>query len=440
MRSPILLLLLAGACGTSPGDSERARQDELREARGAYRPGDELPELPALLPGATAEDFARYAVLRNPRVESAFHEWARAVAEITVARSLPDPSLSLRVETGRMLEAIVPGLESEFPGPGKLALAAEAASSAAGARRQDFEQVAVETAVRARTAWMRAAWLAEVVVARREVLGVLREIEELASAQYRVGKVSMQDVLRVKIEHDGFENEIVSLEDGRVRVVAEARSALGLASADPDPPLPERLPDPLPSLPDGDLLDRALQGNHRLLALREEIREAESMVALARKSEEPDFMLGLEVDLVSPVVWMPEAGATLPVYRDKIDAIVTAALAARHAADARLAGASLDLVVALADAHFRFRDARRRLEVVREKLLPKAEAALDAARAAYPTGLTDMTGLLDAERSLLEFRIEEATLRLEVETAQAEIVLVILGARAVPGTGEKESG
>lgn len=107
----------------------------------------------------------------------------------------------------------------------------------------------------------------------------------------------------------------------------------------------------------------------------------------------------------------------------------SAALASRHAADSRLSGATLDLVVQLADAHFRYRDADRRLELVRSKLLPKAEAALDAARAAYQTGMTDMTGLLDAERSLLEFRVEELTMRMERASALAEIELVILGSR-----------
>lgn len=189
---------------------------------------------------------------------------------------------------------------------------------------------------------------------------------------------------------------------------------------------------------EGDLLDRALQGNHQLLALREEIREAESMVGLARKTAQPDYMLGLEIDLLSPILVMPEVGATFPIYRDKIAATVSAALSARHAADSRLAGGILDVVVQVADAHFRFRNSQRRLSLIATKLLPKAEAALDAAREAYTTGLVDMTGLLEAERSLVEFRVEEATALLELESAFAEITLLAVGA-GFPSTGRPAS-
>lgn len=423
------LALSAVGCNTPPSRSELERRDELERARDAYRPARKRPELPTLTAASPIEDFAEYAVRNSPRVEERFHAWERAVAEITVARSLPDPSLSLAIETGRMLEAVRAGFLGTYPGPGKLALAAEAQSSAAAARRHEFEQAALDAAFRARTVWLRAAWLASTLDVRRDLLGVVREIEALAAAQFRVGKVSQQDVLRAEIERDQLEVEIAALEDSRSLIVAEARSALGLAPPEPAPPLPTALTDTFPSLAQGELLERALGSNHELLALREEIREAESMLALARKSSTPDYMLGLSVDLVSPVMWMPEAGVTLPIYRDKIAALVSSALAARHAADARLSGATLDVVVRLADASFRYRDAGRRLALVREKLIPKSEAALDAARAAYQTGMSDMTDLLDAERSLLEFRVEEVTLRLERESARAEVSVVILGAR-----------
>jgi outer membrane protein TolC len=432
------LAALALGCSVAPPKSELAREAELEKTRESYRPNGVRPALPELTPDSSIDDFARYAVLNSPRVEESFHAWAKSVAEITIARSLPDPSLSLEVEAGRMLDAVRAGFQGSYPGPGKLVLAAEAQSSAAAARRHEFEQAAIEAAFRARVAWLRAAWLAEVTAVRREIVATVTDIEDLASAQYRVGKVSQQDVLRVQIERDEVDTEIASFEDSRELILAEMRSALGLAASE-SPPLPTKLPVLLSQPPSGDLLDQALANNHQLLALREEIRESESMVALARKSSQPDYMLGLGIDLVSPIALMPAVGVTLPIYRDKIAALVASALASRHITDARLSGATLDLVVQLADAHFRFRDANRRLELVRDKLLPKATASLDAARAAYPTGMTDMTGLLDAERTLLGFRVDEITMRMERASALAEIELVILGSRDMSPTQPGEN-
>lgn len=427
MWSGLAAVLLMAGCSTHPARSEQEQRAELEQTRDAYRPKGARPLLPPLSAESTRGDLARYAAFSSPRVEQSFYAWARSVEEITLARSRPDPTLSLEIEVSRMLEAFRPGFETMIPGPGKLALAAEAQSAQASAMRHMFEQTVLEAGLRAWTVWLRAAWLVDVISIRGEILAVVRDIEDLASTQFRVGKVSQQDVLRVQIERDTLETEIVSLEDSRTLILAEVRSALGIAPAEPPPPIPTRLPEKLSELPAGDLLDVALVNNHSLLALREEIREAESMFALARKSSQPDYSLGLKVDLLSPIMLMPMAGMTLPIYRDKTAAIVAAALASRHAADSALAGATLDLVVQLADANFRFRDANRRLELVRERLLPKAQASLETARSAYQTGMTDMTGLLDAERSLLEFRIEEITMRLEREVAAAEIRLVILG-------------
>ncbi len=439
----LVLAVLAGlfwtGCRVAPGAKEDDERRRVETAERTLYPDGGSPELPVLGPESSLDEVARYAVLRSPLVAERFWSWKRAVEEIVVARSPEDPSLELELEIERTLEVFAPGVFGEFPGPGKRALMAEAQAYVAGALRHDFEEAALQTAVRARLAWLRMSWLTDLIEVQGGVLDILRGIDDLASAQFRVGRVSQQDLLRVEIERDELETEIVSLQDARGRVSSELRAALGIPLSEPDPPWPARWNAPPALAPEGDLLELAIERNHRLAALQEAIGEAEALVALARKSNQPDFMGGLGVDLAGPVTLMPELGATLPIWRDKIAANVAAALAREHASDAAWSSAVLELASALADAHYRYRDAARRLALLENQLLPKAALALEAARAAYPTGLTDMTGLLDAERTLFEFRVQEVNLRLEREVALAELGVLLASSAAVSWEPEPSS-
>ncbi len=73
-------------------------------------------------------------------------------------------------------------------------------------------------------------------------------------------------------------------------------------------------------------------------------------------------------------------------------------------------------------------NATRRL-LVRNDVAEQAESTIALARNSSQPGY-----LLDEERSLLEFRVEELTMRMERESAWSEISLVILGARSLSGS------
>lgn len=418
----LVCALLLGACRAPSTDvEERARMDVERV--GSERAALELPALSA---ESTLDDFARYAVLRNPRVVERFEAWARAVEEVTLARFPPDPSFTLMPEIERGIENVFVGLMAGPTDLRKLALAAEARSHAARARRLEFEAEVAATAARVRSAHVEAAFLGESLRVTREVRELLEELLLLADAQYRVSRVTRQDVLRLSIERDVLENELASLEDRAGVALARLREALGIPPSEPDPPLPARLSDAA-GLPPGDLVAAVLARNPELRALAAEVEEAEGLIALARRSRWPDWTLDLDVGLESPTLVTAEIGASLPwVYPDKVRASIAAALAARRSGGARLEGKRLELVLELAEQSFRYRDAGRRAALLGGRLLPTALEALEVARAGYVTGSTDLTSLLDAERSLYRFRLSLAEARMEQEVAWSRITLELL--------------
>jgi outer membrane protein TolC len=158
------------------------------------------------------------------------------------------------------------------------------------------------------------------------------------------------------------------------------------------------------------------------------VRGADASLRLAFKARVPDFSLGVEADVkASPVFVTPQIGVTLPIWRDKIAAQIAAAQAGKHASEARLSAGQIALAVEFAEKSFMFREASRNLELLTERLLPKARQSLEVAQSGYLSGKLEFLNLLDAERTLLEFQLSDVEARVQRELALAELSLLILG-------------
>jgi outer membrane protein TolC len=433
--SALVFILLAGCRGV-PTAEERAAQADVCEVGARYRPLGWFPASPDLTVESSPADFVRRAVLRSPEVEQRFHEWRAAVVEITVARSFPDPILSLRAEAGEMLHELVPALSGVFPPHSRLRAAASAQSEASEARRAAFEQAVLDVAAETWVAYFEAALVEETLAVDREVAAILGEMEGLVSAQLRVAKVTQQDFLRVSSERDQIDNEIAGLEDIRSVLRARLRRLLGMRDSEADPPLPLRFPAPPPDLDEEHVLE-VLVSRNRDVAMREaELREATALVGLARTTMDPEAMLSVGVNPVAPSFVMPEVGVSLPLWRDKIRAQIGAAKARRDAAVAALEATRLSRMADLAEALYAWRDAGRRLVLYGDRLLPKAQASLDVSRTSYSTNRSDITALLDAERGLRSYRIGAARARMDREAAWARIVYQLVS----EGPGAEDVG
>ena len=71
---------------------------------------------------------------------------------------------------------------------------------------------------------------------------------------------------------------------------------------------------------------------------------------------------------------------------------------------------------------FQFRDAERRVELFTNSLIPKAEQVLASEQQAYAEGKADFAAWIEAQRTLLEFR-----LLAERAVADREIALADIG-------------
>ncbi len=421
-----LAAILLASCKGVPTQGERAASQDLRVVGDSFRPRNQRP---VLTTNASLSNFLAYAILNQPQVEAAYYDWAAAVQRITVERSLPDPRLTFQSDIGAMVMSLMPGLMMDFPGPGKLKWAANVATAESEARYFLFENAMLQTAFALKKSYYELHFLEAKVSVNRETSRLLGEIEKLARMQNEVGKVTLQDVLRAQIEQERITTEITNLEDSRNPLLAQFKAAVGLKAEDAAPPVPQKFESTPLDLTSERLFAVALARNPRLKAMEAEVRRADASIRLAYKARVPDFSLGVEVDAkAAPIFVTPQFGVTLPIWRDKIAAQIAAAQAGMRASEARLTAEQIALAVEFAEKSFLFREASRNLELLSDRLLPKARQSLEVAQTGYISGKTDFINLLDAQRTLLEFQLSEVEARVRRELALAELSLLILGA------------
>jgi outer membrane protein TolC len=327
-----------------------------------------------------------------------------------------------------MVMTVMPGFMQMLPGPGKLKARANMAAAGSQTKYFAFETAVLQSAFDLKKSFYELHFLDERLRVSRENLGLLGQLESIGRAQNEVGKGTLQDVLRAQIERDRLAAEIANLEDSRHSRFAMFKAALGLNHNRPDPPIPTKLDENV-VYPDPDALLRiAFARNPRLKAMEAEVRAMQASIAMAYKERIPDFYLGLMADAkASPTMFRPLAGATLPIWRDKLAAQVAQAKANELAAESRLSAEQIMLTVQVAEKAFAYREINRNLALVRDQLIPKAQQSLELARAGYLSGTIDFFNLIDSERMLLEFRTSEVESRMQREIVLAELSLLVAG-------------
>ena len=421
---PLLAGLLTAGCRGLPAAGEKSARQDVATIASQLSSNS----APALKADATLGETVAFALRQQPQVMAAYADWAASVEQITVERSLPDPKLTFEFYLADTVTSLMPGLAMDVPGPGKLKTRAALATAESRAKYFQFESAVLQTAFDVEKAYYPLSFLEERLRVNRQSLALLTGLEALARTQDEVGKATLQDVLRAQIEQEKLRNETANLEDSRHVLMAQFKAALGLAYNESDPAIPARVEPVEGGTNDAAWFDAALKQNPRLRELAAEIKIAEVQIAVARKDKVPDFSAGVEADVkASPVMWNPQLSMTLPVWRDKLAAELAAAKAAKRAAESRLAVEQIALAADFAERSYDLREADRELSLLHDRLLPRARQVLEAARAAYRSGQTDFLNVIDAERSLLNFQLDEIAAQTSRALARAELQLVVAG-------------
>lgn len=363
------------------------------------------------------------ALDRNREIQAQVARYRAALAAVPQAQALPDPRLTLTEQVRSVETRVGPqrralSLTQSFPWFGTLGRAGQVQRARADAVRRDVDQAVLDVVLGVRRDHAELAYLAREQAVTRSHIALLTRWEKAAAAGYATGRVSYADLIKVQVELGLLNDRLAGLVDRR----RPLQAALNAWSDDPADRVVSASLDS--TLPDLDLGIAAAAGTMRegnpALGRWEAMADSYAAgVRLARARGLPNLTLGLNYIQVDPAA-MPDVadsgrdavsvslGLSLPIWRGGHDAAVEAAAAGLAAAEASRVQTANDLTVRLERALFGARDARRRYELSRTTLIPKARQALAAARAAYESGAGGLLDLIDGERVLLEFRISGA--------------------------------
>jgi outer membrane protein TolC len=119
-------------------------------------------------------------------------------------------------------------------------------------------------------------------------------------------------------------------------------------------------------------------------------------------------------------------GLSLPVWRwNKVGPARQEAQASLASAEAEREQTRNDVRAMVRDAWTMMTTSRTQVNLYRDSVIPQAEQSLASARTAYETNRAGFLDLLDAQRSLLESRLEYQTALVDYLKSRADLGLAV---------------
>lgn len=369
-------------------------------------------------------DYIKAGLKNNPGLKAAFYEWKSSFAKIPQAFSLPDPQFTYTeyiesVETRVGPQRRAYSISQRFPLPDKLWIRKSKAFKASEEAFYNFNKRHLDLVNRITDAYYEYAYLSKAIILTKENMKLLINFEGVAEAKYKSGLVQNQDLLKVQVELGKLENELLSLEDLRLPLVARLNALLYL-------PNDNMLPWPDETLEDAvmehryeeisRLYNELTKNNPELLSLTENVEKNKDALKLAKREYFPDLTLGLTAidtgDAINPNTVDSGKNALIamfsvnvPIWFERLNAGVQESRASLKAAENLLENKQNELVSQLALVHYSLRDALRQSYLYKDALLPKAVQTLNATQTGYEGGKVDFLSLIDAQRVLLNFQL-----------------------------------
>jgi len=242
-----------------------------------------------------------------------------------------------------------------------------------------------------------------------ETVDVLRGFSKIAEAKYSVGKASQSDAIKAQVELSRMLNMLVTVKQEKETAAAMLNALLDRDTLAPLPE-PEELEPSLPGAAYEELRAAALASNPGLKAYAIKSGQAERRLSLSKAEYLPDFMLlyrkrkapGSEMNNTYDV----SLGLTVPLWFSKQRAMVKEAGAEKEMAQAEYKAAQNELASDLREADIKARSSMRLVDLYRGSVIPQAEEALKIAQSGYQAEKADFMDLLDAQRTLLDFRMD----------------------------------
>ena len=437
ISSLILILAIAFLALVPPIGAVENHQDSLKSIEQRIQSSENGTT--TFDPSDGLDSYLAYAALHNPGLKAAFYRWKAELEKSGVVSSLPDPMFTFgyfieHVETrvGPQNEKF--NLMQTFPWFGTLGARGAAAQEGAAVAYQRYNGEKLRLFYEVKSAYYDYFLLGREIELTRENFDLMKFWESVARAKYKVGLAQHPDVIKAQVELGKLDEKLRSLERKADPISARLRSVLNL----PDCvklPIPTSIPEAESTVDADTVLAMVLDDNPNIQAGMHTIEMQRANVSAASKASLPNFTFGLDYIAtgealnpstpgsgIDPV--MVSVGINLPIWFGKNKARKSEAVARYREAEYDLQETRNRLTSFTNETVYEYDDARRKVSLYRDGLVPKAEQSLNVSFTAYQAGEADFLSLLDAQRQLLNFQLTLDRARANAATRQAELEVI----------------
>ena len=307
----------------------------------------------------------------------------------------------------------------KFPFPGTLALKGQVITEDVRIAQKEFEIALRDLVTEIKLAYYDYIFVTEATRINEENQKLLQQMIAIAQAKFRVGQGKYSNVIMAQVELSKLANVIITLEQQRETIIARLNTLLNsstdLPLGSPVPIEEERVVSTLT-----ELYKLAVGNRQEIQKQKLAISKMALMVEMAKQMTYPDPTLGagyfenrgiadLKRRQKTPMTFMtqrtlnPKNTAWFGHRNSYIYEMDVKIEVMEH----RIEELESKIRFVVKKHHFGMETANRSIRLYRQTLLPQAQQALDAANTAYQAAQIDFLSFLDAQRTLLNLRIEE---------------------------------
>lgn len=382
------------------------------------------------------EQYLMIAAENNPELKAIFNSYLAALERLPQAKSLPDPKLMFNVfaspvETRVGAQNAGISINQAFPWFGQLKSQEQAMAMLAKARFEVFEDTKNRLFFDLKSTYYDLYVLEAAIAITNRNVQLLESFHELAKVRLESNTGSSVDLLRVKMDLDELDNQLIFLKESKIPIQAKFNELMNAPQE-----IQIVMPDTLMTLNlvegKNALLD-SLVKNPSLKSLDYKVSSLDAEIDVAHKMGLPAFNLGLSYINVSPrsdvpdfsengkdAIIFPQVGVKIPIYRNKYRAMVKEKELMKTSVANRKEDRENKLRTALEGAWRDYADAYRRVSLYK-RLVTYAEQSLDILVAEYTTAGVYFEEVLRMERQLLRYELELEKARADQNTFVAYI-------------------
>ncbi|MEP0987067.1 TolC family protein [Ekhidna sp.] len=382
------------------------------------------------------QGYLKIAAENNPELKSIFNSYLATLERMPQARALPDPTVMFNIFTSPVETRVGAqnagiSLSQAFPWFGQLKSQEQVVAMLAKARFEAFEDAKNSIFFDVRSTYYDLYVLEAAIAITEENVRLLESFRELANVRLESNTGSAVDLLRVEMDLDELNNQLLYLEDSRIPIQAKFNELLN-----EETPIRIEVPDTLETILIDEgrnvLLDSIITHNPTLRGFEFEMSALDAEIDVAQKMGLPSFNLGLSYTSISPRTDMdvpdngkdalifPQVGVRIPLNRNKYRSMIKEKELLKTSVNYRKEDKENELETVLERTWRDYADAQRRVALY-NRLIAYATQSLDILVAQYTTAGADFEEVLRMERQLLRYELELEKARADQNTFVAYI-------------------